>query len=83
MKRKTLSVPVDCEGALQTALRIRIIYLQSYREQIHANWLKYASDSQAVATMEANRLKQAENAVMQDIANLTMLADNLSEAVAS
>lgn len=79
--RKAISIPSDCEGALQTAIRIRIIYLQNYRKQIHTQWLKYASDAQAAATMEANSLKKAENAIMQDITNLTMISDNLSEAM--
>ena len=81
MKHKTLHVPIDCEGALQTAIRIRIIYLQSYREQIHSQWLKYAADNGLQATAEANALKRAEDAVMADIANLTMLGDRLNEAL--
>lgn len=80
MKLKRLLVPSDCEGALQTAIRVRIIYLQSYREQIHANWLKFAGDNSLSSSAEANSLKRAEDSIMQDIANLTMLSDNLAEA---
>lgn len=33
MKSKTIYIPEDCVGSLQTAIRVRIIYLQSYRQQ--------------------------------------------------
>lgn len=65
MKSKKLYVPTDCEGALATAIRIRIIYLQSYREQCLKQQLQNSADC-----------------IMADIANLTMLQDNLAEAVA-
>lgn len=80
MKHKTLFVPVDCEGALQTAIRIRIVYLQSYREQIHAQQLKYAGSSDPHDVMLASSYERAKNSIITDIANLTMLTDNLAEA---
>ena len=63
MKGKRLFIPSDCEGAVQSALRIRIVYLQSYREE----------------SLRKGYPQTAE-AIMQDVANLTMIADKLSEA---
>lgn len=80
MKHKTLTVPSDCEGALQTAIRIRIVYLQSYREQIHAQQLKYAVGSDPHDVMLADSYGRAKHAIITDIANLTTLADNLAES---
>jgi hypothetical protein len=78
MKSKKLIVPSDCEGALQTAIRIRVVYLQGFREQIRAKWLRKKTKPEVVAS-----LQRGEQAIMTDIANLTLLADNLMEQEAS
>lgn len=78
MKRKGLVVPMDCEGALATAIRVRIIYLQSYREQIHTRWLAMKAEAP-----ETHSLQRAEESITMDIAALIMLQDNLAEAVPS
>jgi hypothetical protein len=62
MNHKTIHIPADCIGAIQTALRVRIIYLQSYREKSEQAGYKMAAD-----------------AMMRDIANLTMIADRIDE----
>ena len=42
---KNINIPENCVGAVQTALRIRIIYLQSYRERCERDGYKQASDA--------------------------------------
>lgn len=62
MQHKTISIPDDCIGAVQAALKIRIVYLQSYREE----------------TIKVGYPRAAE-AIMRDIANLTMISDRIQE----
>lgn len=45
MNSKTIHIPEDCVGAVQTALRIRRIYLQSYREQCQQEGQTKAAES--------------------------------------
>lgn len=59
---KRIGIPEDCVGTVVTAIRIRIIYLQSYREQ-----------------SQREGYPQAAEAIMKDIANLTMIMDNINE----
>lgn len=59
---KDVRIPENYLGAVKTALRVRIIYLQSWREQF-----------------EREGYKQAAQAIMEDIAHLTEIADKLDE----
>jgi hypothetical protein len=62
MARKQISISERDLGALKIALRVRIVYLQSFREQAKKKGL--------LAT---------ERAIMDDVACLTKIADDLDE----